>query len=601
MWNDNETKIDLLGFDGLVDTASGILSLQSLLPTTLGVFGDWGSGKSSLMDMLSERMSQQDAVVCLKFNGWLFEGYEDAKTALMGSILHELKKQQGIMSKAGAQLSRLAKRVDWFRLLSFTTKQAISFSVAYAQGTLPFLQPPSVDDVAAVVKDKPDETFEQSIQEFRKDFADLLDKAGIKALVIFIDDLDRCLPERVIETLEAIKLFLAVPKSAFVIGADERIIRHAIAHRYGALETPANKPTYNIGRDYLEKIIQFPMRIPVLNAIETETFLNLLFCQSYLQPGEFAKVCEVTNANRAKAILDLPLNIGIIKDSGARVSEALDSALSLVGRIAPVLCSHMSGNPRQIKRFMNTLMLRKLLADTRKVALNIAVLAKLMMLEYFDSDRFNELFRWQASAGGISPEIAFLESGEKPKSKKTDIEEETKAWETDQWAREWVKMEPLLASLDLGPYFYFSREAIVSPVLGVRRLSQHVQQVLAQLLSESEAEQKLGLAAAKGLELPEAVALLENLADRFPSAANKERILDSLVDLVREKHDLISRFCGILKNFPVSDLSLKLPMQLAGIWKDSKDNSFEPVLKAWAVGDSSFANAAAAALKRKAN
>jgi predicted KAP-like P-loop ATPase len=70
----------------------------------------------------------------------------------------------------------------------------------------------------------------------------MLTKTDIDTLVILIDDLDRCLPERIIDTLEAIKLFVAVQKTAFVIGADPRIVRHAIATRYVQRQVGAIPP-----------------------------------------------------------------------------------------------------------------------------------------------------------------------------------------------------------------------------------------------------------------------------------------------------------------------------------------------------------------------
>ena len=90
VWSDNEADIDLLGFDHLKTAVMSIISDPALLPATIGVYGDWGSGKSSLMRMVQEDLKTKEDVVVLSFNGWLFEGYEDAKTALMGSIIDEI-------------------------------------------------------------------------------------------------------------------------------------------------------------------------------------------------------------------------------------------------------------------------------------------------------------------------------------------------------------------------------------------------------------------------------------------------------------------------------------------------------------------------------
>lgn len=70
---------------------------------------------------------------------------------------------------------------------------------------------------------------------FREDFEALLEEADIDRLVVLIDDLDRCLPPTIIQTLEAIKLFLSVGNVAFVIGADERLVQYAVRERFPEL------------------------------------------------------------------------------------------------------------------------------------------------------------------------------------------------------------------------------------------------------------------------------------------------------------------------------------------------------------------------------
>ena len=93
MWTDNEAEIDLLQFDYLASAIVGLIATPHLLPTTIGVFGDWGSGKSSLLKMVQAELVEDASVLCLTFNGWLFEGYEDAKSALMGTVLDEIEER----------------------------------------------------------------------------------------------------------------------------------------------------------------------------------------------------------------------------------------------------------------------------------------------------------------------------------------------------------------------------------------------------------------------------------------------------------------------------------------------------------------------------
>jgi predicted KAP-like P-loop ATPase len=124
MWSDNETEVDLLRFQYLASAVIKIVKTPHLLPTTIGVFGDWGSGKSSLLKIVEKELVSDPAIMCLSFNGWLFEGFEDAKTALMGTILDEIqdriKKDESLYTKAKNLLVSLKERVNWMQLLSLT-------------------------------------------------------------------------------------------------------------------------------------------------------------------------------------------------------------------------------------------------------------------------------------------------------------------------------------------------------------------------------------------------------------------------------------------------------------------------------------------------
>jgi len=116
-----------------------------------------------------------------------------------------------------------------------------------------------------LLKEKPkgEENVRRNIRDFRKDFEELLSESKIETLVVFIDDLDRCLPDTIIETLEAIKLFLFVRGTAFILGADERLIEYAVRRRFP--ELPGTET--EVGRDYLEKLVQrkATVRQPLLN------------------------------------------------------------------------------------------------------------------------------------------------------------------------------------------------------------------------------------------------------------------------------------------------------------------------------------------------
>jgi predicted KAP-like P-loop ATPase len=234
MWSDNESDLDLLGYSHLIKAITSVIADESLLPATIGVFGDWGSGKSSLMKMVELDLRENKDVLVLSFNGWLFEGYEDAKTALMGTILDELAGRRTLTDKATALLGKLLKRINWLRLLGLAAKGGVALATgglaahSLAGGAAAAATAFDPEAAAKLLNEDAAQDLRRGIREFRADFEKLLAELDIKALVVMIDDLDRCMPDTIIETLEAIKLFLFVPRSAFVIGADERLVKYAV-------------------------------------------------------------------------------------------------------------------------------------------------------------------------------------------------------------------------------------------------------------------------------------------------------------------------------------------------------------------------------------
>jgi len=120
------------------------------------------------------------------------------------------------------------------------------------------------------------ESFQTQIDEFSKTFADLVSEfSGCKSdwvggkLIVFIDDLDRCLPENVISSLEALKLFLDEAPCVFVIGVDRLVIEKAVQAHYGS--APGH-----MGRDSLDKIIQVPFVIPPVRRQELQQHFSPL-------------------------------------------------------------------------------------------------------------------------------------------------------------------------------------------------------------------------------------------------------------------------------------------------------------------------------------
>ncbi len=98
--SDNETKVDLLSSEAISKTIIDLVRDRPELPVTIGIHGDWGAGKSSILEMIEARVDKTPKTLCLKFNGWRFQGFEDAKIALIEGIVTGLIERRPTLTKA---------------------------------------------------------------------------------------------------------------------------------------------------------------------------------------------------------------------------------------------------------------------------------------------------------------------------------------------------------------------------------------------------------------------------------------------------------------------------------------------------------------------
>ena len=661
MWSDNETDVDLLQFKYLASSVTKTIRTKHLLPTTVGVFGDWGSGKSSLLRMVQKELAQDSGVMTITFNGWLFEGFEDAKTALMGTILDEIqdriKDDRNIPQKAKDLLLKLAKRVNWFHLVGLTGRYALptllglphltaaNIGIDTVKTVVEKVKGVNVEDAKKLLKDTPEgeENIRRNIRDFRRDFEELLKESKIETMIVFIDDLDRCFPDTIIETLEAIKLFLFVPGTAFVLGADERLIEYAVRRRFP--ELPGTNA--EVGRDYLEKLVQNPIRIPSLSSAENHSYINLLFAQSNLEPASFKKVCESVAGFRPNNIADLSFDMEGCRRliSAADIPQQLEHDLDLAAQIAPVLAPGLGGNPRRTKRFLNTLLLRMQMAEDRGLHLRRQILAKLMLLEYLKPEFFKHLARLQASQEGKPAELVMTErtlrgqpsddiagndepftpvkSSEKkpssavaekevPKTKSASASKsqfipedklpaEVQPWVADSFMRNWLTVEPLLAELDLRPYFYIAHDTIGALESTQTRLSPAAKKALDKLLDSGSVSQQLGLKLAEQLSTPDATAVFESLAQRVRQAESLEQSPQKvLFALMEHRPDLVPQLVTLYASLPDTKLTLATTTTLYEVTKDTASAAAaEQLLERWSRSSrSTLANAAKAVMDR---
>jgi len=473
VWADNETTEDFLNYEIHCNLIKEYVTNPNLLPLTIGVFGDWGSGKSSIMRMLEKKLKNDKKILTIYFNSWLFEGYEDAKISLLENILLELSKKENLTDVGKKKLLELLSRVDYMKLATdgikkygkniidifstggvFTALEA-GYSMI-TNDTIEEITKDGFNNFDKYIKQEQDNTTKNSIKTFRKDFEELISATDYDSVVIFVDDLDRCMPERVIDTLEAIKLFLSVPNTAFVIGADERIIKHSISMHL-QLHTFNNNSEYlqntqQIVTDYIEKLIQIPYRIPKLSPSEIESYNNLLFCMNSLKIEEFRLVCEAYTKFKLNDFYS-PFSFGNIKEI-INIDEKveLNNLLNISHFMSQMITNVLKGNPRQTKRFLNTFILRKKLASVANLDIDIFVLIKLMLLEYMNPNLFKKLNELQLNKSGVIKELNILESIYIDKEENS-LDESFKEWQTHQ-VQNWIKIEPRIGSMDLRNYFW---------------------------------------------------------------------------------------------------------------------------------------------------
>ena len=504
MWSDIETDKDLLGFSVHANLIKDVVTNVKNLPITIGLYGDWGSGKSSVLKILEKELEEDKDSIVIYFDGWTFESFDDAKLALIQGIVDELEKSEKFKEKVKDKaedivnaFSKLKRSINWMRILKVTAKSAIpvlSASMTGGLSVIPMLISAFQEhknDLADILtgdkaedflkdiigSDKEDKKY-AAVREFRNDFSDLIKKSKYEKVIILIDDLDRCLPRHIIENLEAIKLFLNVPGTAFVIAADEYIVSNAIKSEYQSLikASEQDRGGHNIGEAYMEKFIQLPYRLPSLSNKEVETFVNLLFCQSELSQDTFDVVqkdfIEFTKTSKFEIYSWDRINTIL---SGGCYGN-LQTTIGFMSRFSNIISVALRRNPRLIKRFLNAYEVRNTLLKASGIDSqdNRFALLKLMLLEYKHEKLFNELCEWVFNQPTTPSELILMEKA--IAGEKTGKYPENNEWEQTD-VKTLLGINPLFSSVNLKELFWVSRDKLSDIIGGTSLYSAKVKDV----------------------------------------------------------------------------------------------------------------------------
>ncbi|WP_253207218.1 Qat anti-phage system ATPase QatA [Verticiella alkaliphila] len=604
---DNETKVDLLNNEAIATTIIGLLRAKPDHPVTIGVHGDWGAGKSSVLEMIEAGFADQDDVLCLKFNGWRFQGFEDAKIALIEGIVTGLVEKRPALKKAAVAVKDVFRRIDWLKvakragglaLTAFTgipTPEQIGAIVGSLEALV--ADPAklltkenlstAIDEAKAVLKPGESKNVPEEVEAFRKAFDQLLKDAGIKQLVVLIDDLDRCLPDTAIETLEAIRLFVFTARTAFVVAADEAMIEYAVRKHFPDLPDSTGPRDY--ARNYLEKLIQVPFRIPALGETETRIYVTLLLAGAEVGENDenYGKLIAVAREKLKRPWTSGGLDAATVKTALGQQAEKANNALALSDQIGPILASGAKGNPRQIKRFLNTLLLRERTATARGFGddIKLPVLAKLMLAERFIPRLFEQIaFVAAVHPQGLCEDLETLEKslvsadGKDSESKGQKAAEAVSAsdnavlneWKSSETVRDWAHLSPKLSGIDLRPYLFVTKDKkdYFGPVSVLGHLAGVVEKLFGGKMTVQGYEAEL-----KQLVQPEAEKVFEAARSKIMSTGTfdtRPAGIDGLAVLVKAQPGLQSRLMDFLEALPSGKCGPWAVSGWQGVIKDSE-------------------------------
>ncbi len=649
--SDNETKVDLLNNEAIAKTIVTLIREKPEHPITIGVHGDWGAGKSSVLEMIEADLNAQDSTLCLKFNGWRFQGFEDAKIALIEGIVSGLVEKRSLLTRATdavediyhrIDLLKAAKRVGGLALTAYAGLHGLgvhALAIPAVLGTLEsWVTDPTkltkenvqhaLAETKGLLKPKSEKNIPEEIAGFRKAFDNLLKKAGIDQLVVLIDDLDRCLPDTAIETLEAVRLFLFTSRTAFVVAADEAMIEYAVRKHFPDLPDTTGPQTY--ARNYLEKLIQVPFRIPALGETETRIYVTLLFVGAELGENDpdFAKLIAVARDRLKRPWTGAVLDVATVKTALGDKASRAQNALILSDQVGPILASGTRGNPRQIKRFLNTLLLRQSSAQARGFGddVKLPALAKLMLAERFLPRLFDQIATSAASAAdGVCADVATLENAvtesKDQKAKPAETAEAKAAsrataapkgevmkpaesaqlteWLSSPAVRSWAQIEPSIGALDLRPYLFVTKDR--KDYFGATTILGKLTGIAEKLLGSKFAVQGLEIEL-RQLAVPEASQVLDLVRGRIVGGDTFETEpagAAGIAVLVKAQPALQGNLLDFLEGLPRNRLGPWACSGWEGVIKDADHNRrYDQLLELWKKDGSQFLKTAADATLR---
>ena len=414
---------DALGYKVFANALGDLVCHKSTTtPLTIGICARWGRGKSVLLKFIEDRIDELTnskefvACLCIDFNAWKYTKSEQLWAEFYTKVLEEVENDLNWWEKTkfrryffsrnnpklyNLTLLSLALTV-YSSLLLFGFYQQhpivqLALTIQWGQLILPWT--PIVTSLTAIfpiiwkrTRSVPKQIFWKShLPKFKealgvqheifKSFEIVCDWLGTpekKRIVVFIDDIDRCQPDEILQVIESIKLLLDSKNFVFILAMDPKIVRHAIGKSYEFISKKKTEKE-RLGREYLEKIIQIPFHLPQLTYKELSRLKNQLFAVSDSpdtfegkviapqvtrdDPGEFQVDPELVTGGDADDKLS-PDKTPVISPIGDD-SEPFDSKLSVEfsksesSDIDLLLKDNYVISPRLLNRLKNAYLLAK--------------------------------------------------------------------------------------------------------------------------------------------------------------------------------------------------------------------------------------------------
>jgi hypothetical protein len=338
-------------FEAYADVLMSVI-LESDPRFTLGIYGGWGTGKTTLMKLIQTRLlPQDDSVHCVYFDAWRYQHETHMILPLLDTIYESLNKTKTRWQTVGVSL-----------------KDAV---LSLAQGLSIKLPGVGINpsDIIETWKNR-GKVFSDYYNHLGvlQDALDTIRKDDPRSrLVIFVDDLDRCLPAQALQLLESLKTIFDVSGIIFILGLDYTTIAKSV-EKY-------HEGKYDIsGTEYLKKLIQIEFKIPPTQKEETIEYvgklletLGIVSAEIKNPIKEISHVIIGENRREIKRFINsIILNTSILNKIG--IAEPLERqvAFQAMSYRWPLFVSQLNGDPELLNR-INTFINASLNAKEAKI------------------------------------------------------------------------------------------------------------------------------------------------------------------------------------------------------------------------------------------